>query len=294
MRSCEIQSTVAAVVKASVEIYAADSMKAYVVNMARSPSRRASVAEQLARTQLDFEFVDGIDGNALTPLERAKLVSEDAVERSPRWLTPGQIGCALSHLHVYERMAGDISLVFEDDVVLPPTISEICARVAAEMHGKEVVLLYFRSFAVCRFSARDAVEIGAGARLMYPIAPRQPITSAAYLITSAATQSLAEAILPVRAGADGWGHFYELDALDSIRCLLPRPVGVRKEFKSTIDYVPEGALYRRASRYIATGRPAGLSRVRTLNRRRIERRMSRTAIVPERSPIALGRTTSGA
>src|SRR3954447_22787846 len=112
-------------------------MKAYVINMARSPSRRASVSAQLARTQLDFEFVEGIDGNELTPLERAKRVSEETVAQAPRWLTPSLIGCALSHLCVYERMAGEIDLVLEDDVVLPATISDLCARVAAEMHGRE-------------------------------------------------------------------------------------------------------------------------------------------------------------
>src|SRR3954454_19479506 len=169
-------------------------MKAYVINMARSPSRRASVTEQLARTELDFEFVEGVDGHTLTPHERAKLVSEDAVAQAPMWLTPGAIGCALSHLRVYERMAGDIALVLEDDVLLPERISEVCARVAGKMHGREGVLLYFRSSGVCRFSARDAVEV-AGGRLMYPIAPDQPISGVAYLITSAACQSLSEAIL---------------------------------------------------------------------------------------------------
>jgi len=268
-------------------------MKAYVINLARSTSRRAGVAEQLARTQLDFEFVDAVDGYALTPRERAKLVSEEAVARSPRWLTPGQIGSALSHLRVYERMAGDVALVLEDDVVLPPTIGETSARVASEMSGREVVLLYFRAFGICRFSARDAVELAGGARLMYPITVRRMNSGAAYLVNAEASRSLAEAILPVRAGADSWGHFYELGALDALRCVLPAPVGVRKDFRSTMEYAGGGSLRGRATSYIAERRLPGLSHVLTLNRVRIERAMSRTAVVPEPSPIALGRTRSG-
>jgi GR25 family glycosyltransferase involved in LPS biosynthesis len=266
-----------------------DSMKAYVINMPRSPSRRASVAKQLVDTQLDFEFVDGIDGNTLTPSERGHLVSDDAVAQSPHWLTPGVIGCALSHLRAYEQMTGDINLVLEDDVVLPATINDLCARVAAQMHGREVVLLHFRSFVACRFSARDAVDVGGGARLMYPIAAHQPISASGYLVTSAASQSLAEAILPVRVAPDSWGHLYALGALDSVR-VLPRPIGVRNDIESTIGYVRGGALRRRVGTTIARG--PGLKGMLTLNRLRTEKRMSRTAIVPEQSPIARAHSPS--
>src|SRR4051812_32600422 len=128
-------------------------MKAYAISLPRLTTRRASVVEQLARTQLDFEVVDGIDGYALTPQERAELLTEDGA-RAWRWLAPGAIGAALSHLRVYEQMTDDVALVVEDDVVLPSTIADLSRRVASEMHGREIVLLYFRSHEQCRFSAR--------------------------------------------------------------------------------------------------------------------------------------------
>ena len=65
-------------------------MKAYVISLPRSARRRASIAEQLARTALEFDFVDGVDGRGLTAAERAELVSESAVARYTRWLTPEQ------------------------------------------------------------------------------------------------------------------------------------------------------------------------------------------------------------
>src|SRR5947209_4640748 len=104
-------------------------MKAYVINLPRSTERRASMAEQLERTELDYEFVDGVSGRGLTPTERAELVDEAAVARYPRWLTPGQIGCALSHLRTYERILDSgtqdaAALILEDDVILPSNISE--------------------------------------------------------------------------------------------------------------------------------------------------------------------------
>jgi glycosyl transferase family 25 len=268
-------------------------MKAYVISLPLSARRRASIAEELAPTALEFDFVDGVDGRGLTAAERAELVSESAVARYPRWLTPGQIGCALSHLRAYREIlasgSDDIALILEDDVTAPATIAELCARVGSEMHGREVVLLYFRAFGVCRFSSQDAVDLGAGTRLMYPLDVRLPITSAAYLITAAAARSLVEAIVPVRAGADSWGHFCELGALDSLRCVLPRPIGVRKDLDSTIDYSGPGSVRLRATSYITRHRVPVASQLLTLNRGRIERRMSKTAIVAERSPVALAR-----
>jgi glycosyl transferase family 25 len=130
------------------------------------------------------------------------------VARHPGWLNPGAIGCALSHRRAYEEIRSsldDVALVLEDDVTLPPWIAGLCARVGSEMEGREIVLLYFRAFGVCRFSARDAVDLSTATRLMYPIDAQQPITAAAYLISRAAARSLSEAIVPVRAAADSWG-----------------------------------------------------------------------------------------
>lgn len=268
-------------------------MKAYVISLPRSARRRASIAEQLARTELEFEFVDGVDGRGLTAAERAELVSESAVARYPLWLTPGQIGCALGHLRAYREIVAsgdeDAALILEDDVTAPATIAALCARVGSEMDGREVVLLYFRAFGICRLSSQDAVDLGAGTRLMYPLDVRQPITSAAYLITAAAARSLVEVIVPVRAGADSWGYFYEVGALDSLRCVLPRPIGVRKDLDSTIEYGGPGSVRVRATSFVARHRVPVASQLLTLNRGRIERRMSKTAVVAERSPVASAR-----
>jgi glycosyl transferase family 25 len=77
-------------------------MRAYVINLPRSPARRVSVAAQLQGTGLDHVFVDGVDGRALAPVDRGRLIDESAVARYPQWLTPGALGCALSHLRTYE------------------------------------------------------------------------------------------------------------------------------------------------------------------------------------------------
>lgn len=251
------------------------------------------MAEQLERAGLQHEFIEAVDGSALTASERVDLVDEAAVASSPRWLTPGAVGCALSHLRAYQRVLesvdDDPALIFEDDVVLPATVSDTAARAATHMHGSEIVLLYFRAFGTCRFSARDAVELGAEARLAYPIEIHQPLTASAYLVTREACRRLAEVIVPVRVAADNWGHFYELGALDALRCVIPRPVTVRKDFKSTIDYGGTESIRVRATSFVVRHRLVPFFQLLTLNRYLIERRMSKARIVPGPSPIALAR-----
>lgn len=268
-------------------------VKAYVINLPRSTSRRASMAGQLERMSLPYEFVEAVDGHALTPSERAGLVDEAAVARYPGWLTPGTIGCALSHRRAYERIFDskeDVALVLEDDVVLPATISETVTELVPHMYGSEIVLLYYRNFGVCDFSASDAIELEAGAKLAYPLDVNQPLTASAYLITREACRKLIEAIVPVRVAADKWKHFYELGAIESLRCVIPRPVAVRKDFKSTIDYTGQESVRMRATGFITRNRIPPLVQLFTLHRYIIERRMSRTRTVADPSPIALART----
>jgi glycosyl transferase family 25 len=265
-------------------------MKAYVINLRRSPERRQSMTEQLRGTQLDYEFVDGVDGRTLTPAEQTELVSEATAARHPGWLTSGRIGCALSHLRVYERIEDEVALVLEDDVRLPSAIARLCTRLTCEMHGREIVLLYFRSFDVCRFSAQDAVELEGGARLLYPMDANQPNASGAYLITRQASQRLAEVMLPLQGQIDNWGYFYDRGEIDSLRCVLPRPVGVVNKLTSTksrMSYAGVESPRERARVFIR--RLPVASPLLTINRVRIERQMTRTAVVAERSPIALAR-----
>jgi glycosyl transferase, family 25 len=269
-------------------------MKAYVINLPASSQRRVSVEQQLAGSRIEHELVEAVDGYALTAAERASLVDEAATARYPKWLTPPALGCAISHLRAYERIVeageGGVSLILEDDVLLPVGTSKLVAEVSAHMRGSEIVLLYFRSFEACVFSERDSVALRDGRRLIYPLRAEQPITTAAYLITVEAARRLAEAVPPIRVAADKWEYFYELGAIDSLRCVLPRPVAVRKDFKSTTGTTSPDALRSRLTSFAARHRVFPLVQLLTLNRHLIERRMSRIELVTERSPIAMTRS----
>jgi glycosyl transferase family 25 len=267
-------------------------MKARIINLASADERRAHMRREMAKTGLDHEFVEAIDVATLSDDERTALIDEAAVARHPRWLTPGQLGCALSHRHAYERAVADgdrVALVFEDDAVLPADCAALVEELAAQMSGSEVVLLYFRSFAPCRFSSVDAVDLERGAKLMFPMDISQPNCASAYLLTREAAQRLAEAVVPVRAGADSWGFFHAEGAVDVVRCVVPSAAGVRTDFKSTIGYLPPNSLRMRITRKASEGRIFPIQQLLTWRRRALERKMTRYEVVPDSSPLAATR-----
>src|SRR5262245_35182096 len=96
-------------------------MKIFCINLERATERRRFMEEQFSNFNLDVEFIKAVDGRELSDEDFRHVTDENAVRASPYWLTPGAIGCALSHRLVYEKMmkAGIAhAMVLEDDVIL--------------------------------------------------------------------------------------------------------------------------------------------------------------------------------
>jgi glycosyl transferase, family 25 len=246
---------------------------------------------QLQHIGLEHRFPAAVDGREMTSEDRDALVDEEAVARHPDWLTPGQIGCALSHLQVYREIIDEdqgVALVLEDDVILPPNILVLLSEVEEQISGNEVIMLYFRAFGTCEFSTVDAIELRTGGLLVYPLDVHPLVTTAAYVISAGACRGMAEHVVPVRAGPDSWSFHYESGAIERLRCILPRPVSVRHDFKSAIDYMPPDSRAQRFTRLVESHRLFPLYQMLSWKRSLTERKMSRVALVDRPSPLACG------
>ena len=109
-------------------------MKTFVINLARATDRRVHMARQFeALGATEVEFFEAVDGRALD-LDNAPLY--DRQKRLDLYgidLTPGEIGCYLSHYQVLRRIQNEgleRALVLEDDVVLHPRTFDVAERVA--------------------------------------------------------------------------------------------------------------------------------------------------------------------
>jgi len=258
-------------------------MRAYVINLARSPERRAHMVRELDRVGMEHRFVAAVDGRALTAEDRRRLVDEEAVARAPTWLTPTAIGCALSHLAAYREVlaAGEShAVVLEDDVRLPADMNALVEEVAARMTNADVALLHYHSFQPLRLAAPSANRFCDDRLLATPLDPGQLVSTVAYMVTAEACSRLAATVLPVRVAADSWGFLHQAAGL-SIRCVVPRPVGVRADFRSTLDHTAPDSLAGRALDLVNRHRIFPLHQLLSARRRRALRLMERIVLLDE-------------
>ncbi|MDP1540920.1 MAG: glycosyltransferase family 25 protein [Moraxellaceae bacterium] len=102
----------------------------FVVSLKESDQRRISVAAQLNKLEIPFEFVDAVRGSVLSPEQRRKLVApeNDILRVRGKALSDSEIGCALSHLVVYQTMQDsniEYAIVLEDDVKVVGDIQKV-------------------------------------------------------------------------------------------------------------------------------------------------------------------------
>lgn len=255
-------------------------MHVYVINLARSPERRAHISAELRKIGLDYEIVTAVDGRDLdlndTTIVDAALIAKNS-------FPAGTAGCALSHLRVYERIiaAGlNEALILEDDVTLPADLGELADAVAPHLTGAEVALLNYGSPDICKMSMQGAVDLPSGRTLALPIDIAPLVNAAAYVITREACERMIEKSLPLRANADDWQFLYREGMLDRIRCVLPMAVDKDASFESTIGLYSLGnGVKARLVRPFVRHKVPVLNHVILRRRQRILREWGRSEVV---------------
>lgn len=170
----------------------------WLLNLERSPERRAFMEEQFKRLDLEYEIFKAVDGLQLSQDELACYSRQDALRCSERELLPTEIGCALSHARIWQRIVEEgleKVLVFEDDILIGtmmPHILRVLDRLPPDWEfinfvsdaGRTVIGdPVFDIHRVCRFN-------GYFNRL------------GAYMLTGNAAKKLLKHVYPIRWPAD--------------------------------------------------------------------------------------------
>ena len=97
--------------------------RATVISLPRHASRRAHIIKELSSKNVPFTWMDAIDGVKLTHSE----LSKNATDLGRWFMTPGMIGCFLSHRRCWEQCieTNRPLIVFEDDVILADNFCEV-------------------------------------------------------------------------------------------------------------------------------------------------------------------------
>ncbi|WP_274585563.1 glycosyltransferase family 25 protein [Neisseria leonii] len=224
----------------------------YVVSLAGETVRRAHIAEECSKFGIRPVFVDACDmrGIGQEDLQSRSCLPEHKQGKKKRWLKPGELGCALSHLQVYRRMLEqqeEYALILEDDAMFirdpRPLLDTGRLKALRERVPFDVLIVgyvktlpqylpyYYRRIPLKRLATFDLN--GETACFGTPWA-QYGCGTVAYIATRSAAQKLLNVNTPPRVAADDWLYF---EQHGKVRVIHSRPAFVLEaleKLRSTI------------------------------------------------------------
>lgn len=220
----------------------------FVINMVGNTTRMDRAAGELARLNIPFTRFEAVDGRALAPEELARVYDPVAnARRSRHPLIGGEIGCYLSHVALWEKIAaGDAAggIILEDDFAAADDLLPVLEAVTSDTGDWEIAKL---------FSARKGQKLIAPRPLVpgrdIAVPYKVPNTTLGYAIRRDAAARLAALALPVSRPIDeDHKHFWEWD----LRVALVAPPPLSFGVEST-----EAGSITATRRHAQAGRSAG-------------------------------------
>lgn len=205
-------------------------MQLFVINLDADTARFRAAETQLKRAGLPFCRFPAVDGGALPPAVRAAAVNPF------RWwcamgrpAEPGEVGCALSHRRVYERMVAEaipVACVLEDDVVL-----------AADFPGQLQLAAHFPDLTrpqVVLLSNHSREEGPAGT-----VQPSRGDTCAeGYVLTLPAARNLLRVNTPLQRPYDHWRRWVQRGVIELYHAFPAVCSQNHADFHSHVDVSP--------------------------------------------------------
>ena len=176
-----------------------NNMQTYLINLDKDKERLAVADVQLKRLNVFYERFPAVYAKELP---KGKINTKVNYFRwwccLGRNILPGEIGCALSHYTLYQKMVDEkiqYSCILEDDVVLKENFKSTVERVEKwiDTEKSQVILL---SNHTSEPENGEEIRGGAGG-----------LCSDSYIITLPAAKALLKENLPICVPCDHWGRW---------------------------------------------------------------------------------------
>lgn len=175
----------------------------------KDSTRRKEISARLNSLELDFQFVDAVYGKELTQEQLKQIDFEYYPQKyaAKKPLTLGEIGCALSHIKMYEHIvANNIpeAIILEDDAIVSLYFKQILKDVLRKVPARREIIFFDHGKAKVFPIMRNLVERYRLARYLKPSknSKRSIIRTTAYLITQDGAKKLLKFAYPVRLPSD--------------------------------------------------------------------------------------------
>ena len=204
----------------------------FVINLADNTVRMRNAAAVLDGFGLPWERIEAVNGWKLPPEEIARVYDAEANARRARApLVPAEIGCYLSHIAAWRRIAGGDGaggFVFEDDFTASAALPEVLGLLSEDRaEDWDMVKLFAFDPDPRTFASRP---LGPSHRLLVPL--RVPTCLIGYGLTRAAAARLASRALPFFRPVDEDQKFFWETGL-RVAMVTPPPVRVGDQQAAT-------------------------------------------------------------
>ena len=211
-----------------------EEFKIYIVHLKKDKNRRENIIREVNKQNLtNYEIIDAVDGNKLNQNELDIATFKNKKNFNP-WnskMSPSQIGCALSHIKVYEKFIKtefEVALILEDDAIFVRDFNKNLKQLILKnfKYTKQIVLLSelkeFHNKALDSAGNYEIVNVS------------NAFFTHAYMINKEAAKSIISFNYPVKTIADNF-VFFKIYCNIKITGLNPFLLDQnKKNFKTTI------------------------------------------------------------
>lgn len=207
-----------------------DEMNIFVVNLKKSVEKRQKLEAQFQKLGIhNYEFIEAVYGADLSEEDLATKVYD--YENCA--LTPGEIGCSLSHIYIYQEMVDrniPYALVIEDDVTLPEDLIEFLN------HAKDTIdVPYSKLITLGEANKISLLREHSQYKDYREYTAVTAFCTYAYLVNLEAAKSLSQQLLPVKYEADMLIHFRENGWLKQFNVFYPQYIHPMEGFSEMSD-----------------------------------------------------------
>ncbi|AAP96480.1 beta-1,4-galactosyltransferase [[Haemophilus] ducreyi] len=180
----------------------------FIISLKDSP-RKNIIAERLNALGLSFNFFDAIYGKELSKKQLSEINYDFYIQKfnARKRLTLGEIGCAISHIKLYEYIVKNNineAIILEDDAIVSIYFKDIICDALKKISCKYEILFLDHGKAKIFPFTRSLVERYRLAKYISPSkkSKRIIIRTTAYIITLNGARKLLNYAYPIRMPSD--------------------------------------------------------------------------------------------
>jgi glycosyl transferase family 25 len=214
------------------------SIPIFVINLPQSTDRKAFMQSQCESMGISPVFIDAVNGKDLSNSEVSQYCNQKkAKQLYGRELLLGEIGCALSHKKIYQKIVDEnipYAVILEDDAILKKDFPIVVKKIMAGPLSWELILLgHYKSNLK---SLKSPISLWRKHRITSKFLLGRLIDfgfgTHGYMITLEGAKKLLSELKPIYKPVD---HYTPDSNILNVYALSPPVVSINNDFDTLID-----------------------------------------------------------